>query len=237
MVKLVEILEDFGDSTDATDRDQIFEYKQSIQSILERFDEMCDHTWNQLMNIEITLYSQLEEVIENFQIVIKEMLESFLDKSRNTFIALRQLATDYSANICEAFALIEESARDSSFARSLSSVLSSDIEKLLLDRDALQQCLNGSHDYHYTQIDGREDRLNARANQWLKNLVDNLLQDETRRDRAQVLEINKFLDNSRFEFRDLYDNLGIKVSSTKLLSGEDKSDESEDKITDTQSDI
>lgn len=91
----------------------------------------------------------------------------------------------------------------------------------MVDKEALGNALDATHDIHLQLIDNREDRLVNRAKEWLQKTATNLqrwtqqcqelkyqfccFREEVLRNRAKVLEINHFLDIQREEFEDLQD--------------------------------
>lgn len=63
--------------------------------------------------------------------------------------------------------------------------------------------IGSSHDVHLLKIDNREDDIVTRSGAWLTALIAKLHADETKRNRARVVEISNFVDHLREEVDNL----------------------------------
>lgn len=110
------------------------------------------------------------------------MLNAFLELVSSHFTELRILEKEWMEESYELALNIMNQYNTGSSSQQLihieeeenTKVISKELEKLFSDKENVQQCCAGSHDYHNLQIDNREDRLVTRANEWLSNLVTNL---------------------------------------------------------------
>lgn len=165
------------------------------------------------------LHSQLEEVNENFSILITEMITYFLEHASNYFAELRYAEKDYNEVIVDLTMEYSNELQLNSPNRSSQSVASRastitdgqlsrrksrQLERRFADKDNVINICSGSHDYHNLQIDLREDRLVQRAKAWLNDLVSHLEKNEIQRDRDKVLEIVEFMDEQKQTFMHTY---------------------------------
>lgn len=76
--------------------------------------------------------------------------------------------------------------------------------QLLVDKDTIINAVSSSHDVHLLKIDNKEDDIVTRINQSLKNLIEQIHQDEEiTRNRMRVSEINNLIDHLREEIDNL----------------------------------
>lgn len=69
-----------------------------------------------------------------------------------------------------------------------------------MDKDTIINAVSSSHDVHLLKIDNKEDDIVTRINQSLKNLIEQIHQDEEiTRNRMRVSEINNLIDHLREE--------------------------------------
>ena len=81
--------------------------------------------------------------------------------------------------------------------------------QLLVDKDTIINALSSSHDVHMLKIDNKEDDIVTRINNWLKNMIENIHdEEEINRNRMRVSEINNLIDH----LRDEIDNLEVMQS-------------------------
>ena len=63
-----------------------------------------------------------------------------------------------------------------------------------------------SHDVHLLKIDNKEDDITSRIDNWLKNMIETIHEDEEiKRNRMRVTEVNNLIDH----LRDEIDNLEV----------------------------
>ena len=72
--------------------------------------------------------------------------------------------------------------------------------QLLIDKDTIVNALQTSHDLHLLKIDQREDDMISKIKSWLSNLIEQIHdEEEYKRNRKRVMEINKKIDYFRDE--------------------------------------
>ena len=81
--------------------------------------------------------------------------------------------------------------------------------QLFVDKDTIMNAVSSSHDAHLMKIDNKEDDVVTRINGWLKTLVETIHDDqEIKRNRSRVTEINHLIDHLRDE-----------IDSLEMMSG------------------
>lgn len=79
-----------------------------------------------------------------------------------------------------------------------------------MDKDTINNAVTSSHDVHLLKIDNKEDDMVTRINQWLKAMIETIHEEEEiKRNRMRVAEINHLIDNMREEV----DNLDVLQSN------------------------
>lgn len=72
--------------------------------------------------------------------------------------------------------------------------------QLLVDKDTVMNAVTSSHDVHLLKIDNKEDDIVTRINGWLKNMITSIHnEEEIKRNRTRVTEINHLIDHLREE--------------------------------------
>ncbi|XP_013190894.1 dynein regulatory complex subunit 3 [Amyelois transitella] len=193
----------------------IEDLEPKIMDLGEAFNEVLYELWKDLMTIEMRLYEQCEESRVQFSVNMTEMITKLLEVSRNAFGAWRETEGLWSMRQFE----------------SLSKLLGNKIMlgdappelfEVMMDRDMMMNLVAQSSDNHMRFIDAREDLLMTRANQWRDDLVQGTNDNEIKRNRDRILEINYFIDNQREEWTDMQMGLTETVDpETAALLGDD----------------
>ena len=72
--------------------------------------------------------------------------------------------------------------------------------QLFVDKDTIMNAVSTSHDAHLLKIDNKEDDIVTRINNWLKAMIEGIHEEqEIKRNRSRVTEINHLIDNLREE--------------------------------------
>jgi len=75
---------------------------------------------------------------------------------------------------------------------------------LFVDKDTIINAVTSSHDVHLLKIDNKEDDMVTRINGWMKGTIEKIhFEQEVRRNRERVTEINNLIDNLRDEMDNL----------------------------------
>ena len=76
--------------------------------------------------------------------------------------------------------------------------------RLFVDKDTIMNAVSSSHDAHLLKIDNKEDDIVTRINNWLKSMIETIHEEqEIKRNRSRVTEINHLIDHLREEIDNL----------------------------------
>lgn len=76
--------------------------------------------------------------------------------------------------------------------------------QLFVDKDTIINAVTSSHDVHLLKIDNKEDDVVTRINNWMKNSIEKIhYEQEVKRNRERVAEINNMIDHLREEIDNL----------------------------------
>ncbi|XP_028029107.1 dynein regulatory complex subunit 3-like [Bombyx mandarina] len=193
----------------------IEELEPLIVDLGETFNEVLYHLWKSLMTIEMQLYEQCEESRVQFSVNITEMITKLLEVSRNAFGAWREQEGVWSMRQFEALSKLLGN-------KLILGDVPPELFEVMMDRDLMMNLVAQSSDNHMRFIDGREDLLMTRANNWRDELVQGTNDNEVKRNRDRILEINYYIDNQREEWTDMQMGLTEIVDpETVALLGDD----------------
>lgn len=69
------------------------------------------------------------------------------------------------------------------------------IFKLFIDKDTVVNAIQTSHEAHQLKIDNKEDDMISKIKNWLSNMMDSMHdEEEYKRNRKRVMEINRLID-------------------------------------------
>ncbi|XP_059053982.1 dynein regulatory complex subunit 3-like [Achroia grisella] len=199
----------------STKQATIDQLEPTIVDLGEAYNDVLYELWKSLMIIEMQLYERCEESRVQFSVNMTEMITKLMEVSRNAFGAWRENEGVWSMRQFE----------------SLSKLLGNKIMlgdappelfEIMMDRDMMMNLVAQSSDNHMRFIDAREDLLMTRANNWRDDLVQGTNDNEIKRNRDRILEINYFIDNQREEWTDMQMGLTEAVDpETAALLGDD----------------
>ncbi|CAG4946971.1 unnamed protein product [Parnassius apollo] len=168
----------------------------SIVDLGETFNDTLFELWKNLMTIEMQLFEQCEESRTQFAVNLTEMVSKLLDESRGAFGAWRESELVWSTRQADTLANMLGN-------RLLLGDAPPDLVEIMMDRDTMMNVVAQSSDNHIRFIDAREDLLISRANNWRDQLISGTNDNEIKRNRDRILEINYFMDNQREAWMDM----------------------------------
>ncbi|KAG6444686.1 hypothetical protein O3G_MSEX003532 [Manduca sexta] len=193
----------------------IEQLEQTLVDLGETFNEVLYQLWKSLMTIEMQLYEQCEESRVQFAVNMTEMVTKLLEVSRNAFGAWREHEGVWTMRQIEALTKLLGN-------KILLGDAPPELFEAMMDRDMMMNLVAQSSDNHLRFIDAREDLLMTRANKWRDDLVQGTNDNEVKRNRDRILEINFFIDNQREDWTDMQMGLTETVDpETAALLGED----------------
>uniref|UniRef100_S4RPJ0 Uncharacterized protein n=1 Tax=Petromyzon marinus TaxID=7757 RepID=S4RPJ0_PETMA len=190
-----QLLEEVQQITDAALLDaKILEHSQKINNM-----------WDALMKLEIQLLDQLEDVVKDFERNLTDMVAAFIENVQGLLSQCRELENNYHEKLLE----VLMSTFDKIVKNELKEELSEDLRLIFTDKDSLVNAASASHDIHLLKIDNKEDDIISRANTWMATFVQRVQDEEVKRNRARVTEINHYVDylHEELQNQDIQDSL------------------------------
>ncbi|KPI97248.1 PREDICTED: leucine-rich repeat-containing protein 48-like [Papilio xuthus] len=172
------------------------ELEPNIVDLGEAFNDSLYEMWKNLMTIEMQLYEQCEESRTQFAVNLTEMITKLLEVSRGAFGSWRESELVWSTRQSDHLAKLVGN-------KVLLGDATPELFEVMMDREAMMNLVAQSSDNHLRFIDAREDLLMTRANNWRDHLVSGTNDNEIKRNRDRILEINYFIDNQREAWTDM----------------------------------
>ncbi|XP_075978515.1 dynein regulatory complex subunit 3-like [Anticarsia gemmatalis] len=193
----------------------IEQLEPSIVEVGDQFNETLYQLWKSLMTLEMQLFEQCEESRVQFSVNMTEKITKLLEVSRNAFGAWREHEGIWSMRQFETLSKYLGN-------KIMLGDACPELYEVMMDRDLMMNLVAQSSDNHMRFIDTREDQLTTRANLWREDLVQGTTDNEVKRNRDRILEINYFIDNQREEWTDMQMALNDTVDpETAALLGDD----------------
>ncbi|XP_011171581.1 dynein regulatory complex subunit 3 isoform X2 [Solenopsis invicta] len=182
------------------------------RELFNEFNDLLLKARNQLISTEVTLHDQMEDINEVFRINMSDMVNSFLETAREHFSRLRNAEIEYN-NIINGLVLQYLSSFEDEAHMPLH------LKDLCCNKDTLAITLVASHDIHLQIIDDREKCMINRLNNWLKDYINQLITDEDKRNRQQILEISHFSEFQQQQLNSLSLPLHLDLADIDLDDG------------------
>ncbi|CAH1794345.1 unnamed protein product [Owenia fusiformis] len=182
---------------------QLGEQGQSIAE--QRFAEYNDKVailQDALMGYEMQLVDQLEETVKDFERNMADMVSGFLENVQALISQCRDLENMHHERMMEIAIITLEKV----LKNELDDDIPDELRELCVDKDTIVNAVQTSHDLHLLKIDNREDDIVTRINQFMSNMIRDVHDnEEVKRNRQRVSEINNLIDH----LRDEIDNLDL----------------------------
>ncbi|KAM9780509.1 LOW QUALITY PROTEIN: dynein regulatory complex subunit 3-like [Neosynchiropus ocellatus] len=161
----------------------------TLKTKFDQYDEEIDALQKQLMALEFQMVTQLEEIIEKFDINMSEMVSHFRDMMQSIYPFCRDLEDNYYKQVV----VVAVAAVDAAASDGLDDVLD-DMRESLLDKEVLTDALANSHDNHLFKINDRETELVNRLNAWRAGLMKKIQDDILKWDSIRISDIERYVD-------------------------------------------
>ncbi|XP_020297321.1 dynein regulatory complex subunit 3-like [Pseudomyrmex gracilis] len=184
------LIEDQEATTDTTD------ITTKARKIFAEFNNLISRAQTQLMAKEITLHDQIEDINKVFCINMTDMINLFLETAREHFSLLQNAEIEYNHVINELILHHSSSIEDEV-------KISDNLKDLYSDKDTTIAILAASHTKRLQVVNDREKRMINRLSNWFKDYTNQLVVDENKRHRQQILEISHFFEFQRQEFNSI----------------------------------
>ncbi|KAJ2943667.1 hypothetical protein O0L34_g16779 [Tuta absoluta] len=186
-----------------------------ISDLTDLYNDLLYDIWRKLMTLEMNLFEQCEESRVQFSVNMTEMISKLLEQSRSAFGAWRDSESVWSTRQYDTLSKLLGN-------KVMLGDVPPELFEVMMDRDAMLNLVAASSDSHMRFIDAREDLLMSRANKWRMDLVNDTNDNEIKRNRDRILEINYFIDNQREEWTDIQMSITDALDKeTAAILGED----------------
>ncbi|KAL8623453.1 hypothetical protein ACOMHN_061966 [Nucella lapillus] len=171
-----------------------------LEQRVSEYNTHVTELWDKLMGLELQLVDQLEEVIQNFDRNMQDLVSNFLEHIQGFLSQARDIENTNSERMME----IAQVTLDKVAKNELDDEISEDLRMMFVDKDTIMNAVSTSHDAHMMKIDNKEDDIVTRINNWLKSMVETIHEEqEIKRNRSRVTEINHLIDHLREEIDNL----------------------------------
>lgn len=153
-----------------TDEEWIVEEEKALALRDPFFQDLADLK-KQLMDIEIQLYESVEEANSEFEHIIQDLTNEFIELVQAQFVMLRDAETNFNEVLTET---VQRHATLMLSTHPDGSTLPKLLHEFLIDKDFIGILALGTRDLHMQRIDAREDRLITRSRTWVKELNEKL---------------------------------------------------------------
>ncbi|CAF0830778.1 unnamed protein product [Brachionus calyciflorus] len=180
------ITEELNNSTD-----------QVIQEAkLNEYNDEVNKLWDKLMSLEVQVVDQLEEIIRDFERNLGDMVNNFVEQIQGMYSQLRDLENIQFERLQElCLATLEKVIKGE-----VPDEFPDDLRDLFIDKDTVVNALQTSHDLHSLRIDSREDDMISKIKNWSSTMIEQIHdEEEYKRNRKRVIEINRLIDYFRDE--------------------------------------
>lgn len=176
--------------------------EKEISNMLTSFNDQLEKLKKTLMEIEIQLYERVEEANGNFEHIIQDFVNEFIELVQSQFVLLRDEETNFNESLSEA---VHRQATILLAMAPDGSTLPEPLHDFIADKDTINALALGTRDLHMQRIDAREDRLITRSRNWMKDLCEKMQRDEVKRNRNKIHEIIYFVTTQREELHKILD--------------------------------
>ncbi|KAH8866965.1 Dynein regulatory complex subunit 3 [Schistosoma japonicum] len=185
-----EIFKELLETTDIVKaEDDILDYNENVQQL-----------WSELMRNESVLVEQIDELINEFELNLNDMINTFIENVEGHFTECRELQTQYHEKLTDLCPSILERFMRSDFQSEPSDALIA----IFIDKESVTNALTASNDAHLLKIDDFADKISEKAKKWIKETINSVYSGEKyNRNRARVMEINHFIDALRNDVENL----------------------------------
>lgn len=167
-----------------------------LDTKVKEYNKEITELWDKLMALELQLVDQFEEIIKDFERNLQDMGSTFIENVQGYLSQCRDLENVHHERMLEiAIVTLEKVVKNE-----LDDEISDDLRNLFVDKDTIINAVTSSHDVHLLKIDNKEDDMVTRINAWMKNTIERIHHEqEVKRNRERVAEINNMIDHMRDE--------------------------------------
>lgn len=142
------------------------ETDDKIIEVTDQFNIMYDETWKSLMENEMHLHESFIEANTNFEHVIQDMMNDFVEQCKMQFVQLREVENNFIDALIEAvqgFVTLKAASGNED-------EIPEELIESLVDRDIVFNYSSGMRDMQMQKIDAKEDILISRGCEWVQDV-------------------------------------------------------------------
>lgn len=142
------------------------ETDDEIIEVTDQFNIVYDETWKSLMENEMHLHESVIEANTNFEHVIQDMMNDFVEQCKMQFVQLREVENNFIDALIEAvqgFVTLKAASGNED-------EIPEELIESLVDRDIVFNYSSGMRDMQMQKIDAKEDILISRGREWVQDL-------------------------------------------------------------------
>ncbi|XP_028268413.1 dynein regulatory complex subunit 3 [Parambassis ranga] len=163
----------------------------SLKVRIQQCNEEINQFHQNLLTLEFQLVSTLEANIKAFDTLISDTVGNFSETAQGIFVQCRDLENSYNQKVqAVAVEILEDVAADSL----PEDMQTEDIMMLFSDKHQVMDALTHGHDNHLLKINDRETELVTRLSAWQGNLMKEIRDNELKRNRINIKDINRYTD-------------------------------------------
>ncbi|CAI5675284.1 dynein regulatory complex subunit 3 isoform X1 [Oreochromis aureus] len=169
--------------------------KVKIDHCNDEINRLCKN----LMTLEFQLVSEMEEKIKTFDSSVSDMVRHFSETAQGMFSHCRHLEDDYYQKMQKVAAEILQTVAIDTRKEDLPD----NVIMLFENRDAVMDALATAHDNHLLKINDRETQLTTGIRAWKEALIKGIQDEELKRNRTNISDIHRYMDNLREQLEEL----------------------------------
>lgn len=166
--------------------------EQMIGQLLEELNSLEQH----LMANEIQLQESLEEAIDEFEVVVSEMIKMMAERGSDFFRRFEELEKVFFTGLLEG-----AQSEMESFAAQNQDLTEHDARKaqFLQNREEMLAACTNFNEAHIGLIQTKDDYMQSQMNGWMKNFFEQHRDRQYHRNRQRIMEIKHVHDECREE--------------------------------------
>ncbi|TGZ57690.1 hypothetical protein CRM22_009895 [Opisthorchis felineus] len=171
--------------------------KVALDEKMKDYNRRINALQYELMHNEFILVEQLEELIKDFELNMKDMVDSFIEHVEEHFVECREQQAQFNEKLTDLTSLVLDRFLRGDYTPNVSDQLIT----MFIDKSSVTNALQASHDAHLLQIDNLADSIGKQARDWYKELMDDIWKREGhQRNRNKVMELSLIVDAFRRAF-------------------------------------
>ncbi|KAI9138714.1 hypothetical protein BKA69DRAFT_1090274 [Paraphysoderma sedebokerense] len=166
------------------------EVDATIKSLKSITQELRDT----LIGQELKISEQFEELIKEFERNYTDLCHGVTEYSQTCFTKMRELENEYHEKFIEAVMTAFDK-----LSKMETDELNEEVKDLLQDKDMVSNMLTTSHEFRLSKLDQQEEQLQTGIAKHLESMIQQVQQEEIKRNRERVIEVLSFIGRCNSE--------------------------------------